>query len=68
MKPTQQQRILDYINEYGYISSLDAAKMGIMDLQGNIQALEKKGYSFNKNWCDNYKKYSFQEKQTVMVL
>lgn len=55
---TQQERILDFIDENGFITSLHAAKIGIMDLQGNIQALEKKGYKFEKVWTENHKTYS----------
>lgn len=68
MKKTQQQRILDYINTYGSITSLDASNMLILDLQGNIQQLEKKGYRFDKERVGSYKRYSLQTENVLALV
>ena len=45
-KPTQNKRILDYINEFGSITQLDALKdLGVMRLASRISDLRKQGYS-----------------------
>ncbi len=44
-KPTQNQRILDYISEFGSITQLDALKdLGVMRLASRISDLRKQGY------------------------
>ena len=44
-KPTQNQRILDYINEFGSITQLEALKdLGIMRLASRISDLKRLGY------------------------
>ena len=44
-KPTQNQRILDYIREFGSITQLDALKdLGVMRLASRISDLRKQGY------------------------
>ncbi len=44
-KPTQAQRVLDYIQEKGSITQLEALnECGIMRLASRISELKKKGY------------------------
>lgn len=44
-KPTQNQRILDYINEFGSITQMDALKdLGVMRLASRISDLKRLGY------------------------
>ena len=45
-KPTQNKRILEYINEFGSITQLDALRdIGVMRLASRISDLRKQGYS-----------------------
>jgi hypothetical protein len=45
-KPTQNERILDYIAEFGSITQLEALQdLGIMRLASRISDLKKQGYS-----------------------
>lgn len=45
-KPTQNQRILDYIEETGGITQLEALKeLGVMRLASRISDLRKRGYN-----------------------
>ena len=44
-KPTQNQRILEYIEEFGSITQLDAMKdLGVMRLASRISDLKRLGY------------------------
>lgn len=44
-KPTQNQRILDYIHEFGGITQLDALRdLGVMRLASRISDLKRLGY------------------------
>ena len=44
-KPTQNQRILEYIDEFGSITQLEALKdLGVMRLASRISDLRKQGY------------------------
>lgn len=44
-KPTQNQRILDYIAEFGSISQLEALRdLGVMRLASRISDLKRQGY------------------------
>ena len=44
-KPTQAQRVLEYIEQYGGITQLDALKeLGVMRLASRISELKKQGY------------------------
>ena len=44
-KPTQNERIIDYINEFGSITQLDALKdLGVMRLASRISDLRRLGY------------------------
>lgn len=62
-KQTQQELILNFCKRNSYITSLDAIKMYITDLQGQIKALERKGYKFDHVWAEgaHYKKYYLLE-------
>lgn len=51
MKANQKQRILDYIRQFGSITSKDAyVDLGITQLGARIDGLERDGYSFVKEW------------------
>lgn len=44
-KPTQNQRILDYISEFGSITQLEALQdLGVMRLASRISDLKRLGY------------------------
>ena len=50
-KKTQKERIIDYIIQFGSISSWEAYKdLGITQLGARIDELERDGYSFVKEW------------------
>lgn len=45
-KPTQNQRILDYINQFGSITQLEALRdLGVMRLASRISDLRRQGYN-----------------------
>lgn len=45
-KPTQNERILDYIAEFGSITQLEALRdLGVMRLASRISDLKRKGYT-----------------------
>ena len=45
-KPTQNKRILDYINEFGSITQLEALKeLGVMRLASRISDLKRQGHN-----------------------
>lgn len=70
-KPTIQDRVIDYMNEFDSITSLDAVRdLGNVRLSGTIFELRKKGYDIvtvdetSKNrWGDNttYARYYFKD-------
>lgn len=46
---TQKERVLDYMDEFGSISALEAFRdLGIMQLSARLVELEKEGHRFNK--------------------
>lgn len=46
---TQKERVLDYMDEFGSISALEAFRdLGIMQLSARLVELEKEGHHFNK--------------------
>ena len=48
MRATQAERILDYIDEFGSITQLDALRdLGCMRLASRISDLKRKGYVFD---------------------
>ena len=49
-KPTQNQRILDYIAEFGSITQLEALRdLGVMRLASRISDLRRLGYPITSN-------------------
>lgn len=49
MKKNQRQRILDYINETGSITALEAVReLGVLQLSSRLVELERDGIVFNK--------------------
>ena len=71
---TQRERVLDYINECGSITALEAVhELGITQLSARIVELEREGIRFHKETCfgrnrygdkTHWVKYSFQEEGT----
>ena len=44
-KPTQNERIIEYMKEYGGITQLDAIRdLGVMRLASRISDLKRRGY------------------------
>lgn len=66
MKKNQRERIVDYINEHGFITSYDAyAKLGITQLATRIKELKEiDGYRIITEWVykedTHYKKYKIE--------
>ena len=45
-KPTQNQRILDYIDQFGSITQLEALRdLGVMRLASRVSDLKRQGYA-----------------------
>lgn len=45
-RPTQNERILDYIDEFGSITQIEAMRdIGVMRLASRISDLKRKGYN-----------------------
>lgn len=58
MKATQKQRIIDYIKQFGSISSWEAyADLGITQLGARIDQLKKEGYEFETEWESKKNRY-----------
>lgn len=50
-RSTQAQRIVEYIDQNGFITRLDSSnKLFIFELSSRIISLEKKGWVFDKSW------------------
>jgi hypothetical protein len=50
MKATQTERVLEYIEQFGSITQLEALKdLGVMRLASRISDLKKKGYPISSN-------------------
>lgn len=48
MKKSQKQRILEYINKFGSITSLEAySELGITQLGARLDQLKREGYMFS---------------------
>ena len=70
-KPTQAQRVLDYIQEFGSITQLEALRdLGVMRLASRVSELKKNGYkivgekvSVSNRWGEKcyIKRYSLAE-------
>lgn len=51
MKITQRDRVINYIREFGSISSWEAYKdLGITQLATRIKELKEQGYEFKTEW------------------
>ena len=58
MKKTQRERVVDYIKDYGSITSLEAYKeLGITQLGARIFELKKRGYIFQKDRAKSLNRY-----------
>ena len=58
MKKTQKQRILDYIKEFGSITSLEAySELGITQLGARLDQLKREGYMFSTETEKGKNKY-----------
>ena len=58
MKTTQKDRILEYIRNFGSISSFEAyADLGITQLGARIDQLKKEGYEFKSEWVSNKNRF-----------
>ena len=58
MKITQKDRILQYIREFGSISSWEAyQELGITQLGARIDGLKKEGYEFRTEWENSTNRY-----------
>lgn len=59
MKITQKDRIINYIREYGSITSWEAYQdLGIMQLGARIDQLQKEGYEFRTEWEHKKNRYN----------
>lgn len=55
---TQKERIIDYINQFGSITSWQAYQdLGIMQLGARIDQLQKEGYVFKTEWEHKENRY-----------
>lgn len=58
MKVNQRQRIIDYINQFGSITSKDAYDdLGITQLATRIKELKEQGYKFETKWESGKNRY-----------
>ena len=58
MKISQKDRIINYIREFGSISSWEAySDLGITQLGARIDQLKKEGYEFRTEWESNKNRY-----------
>ena len=58
MKINQRQRIINYIREFGSITSWDAYKdLGITQLATRIKELKELGYEFETKWESSKNRY-----------
>lgn len=58
MKINQRQRIINYIREFGSITSLDAYKdLGITQLATRIKELKEQGYEIKTKWESSKNRY-----------
>lgn len=57
-KPNQNQRILDYIDEFGGITQLDAIRdLGCMRLASRISDLRRQGYNIESKFVPVKNRY-----------
>ena len=58
MKVNKRQRIIDYINQFGSITSKDAYDdLGITQLATRIKELKEQGYRFETKWESSKNRY-----------
>ena len=58
MKINQRDRIINYIREFGSITSLDAYKdLGVTQLGARIKELKQEGYEFRTEWESSKNRY-----------
>ena len=58
MKTNQRQRIIDYIREFGSITSKQAYDdLGITQLATRIKELKEQGYEFKTEWENSKNRY-----------
>lgn len=58
MKITQKDRILEYIRNFGSISSFEAySDLGITQLGARIDQLKKEGYEFTTEWVQKKNRF-----------
>lgn len=58
MKIPQKQRVINYIREFGSITSFEAyADLGITQLGARIDQLKKEGYEFRTEWESSKNRY-----------
>lgn len=58
MKVNQRQRIIDYIKQFGSITSKDAYDdLGITQLATRIKELKEQGYKFETKWESSKNRY-----------
>lgn len=58
MNMNQRQRIINYINQFGSITSKDAYDdLGITQLATRIKELKEQGYQFNTKWESGKNRY-----------
>lgn len=58
MKITQKDRIINYIRQFGSISSWEAySDLGITQLGARIDQLKKEGYEFKTEWESKKNRY-----------
>ena len=58
MKTTQKDRILEYIRNFGSISSFEAyANLGITQLGARIDQRKKEGYELKTEWESNINRF-----------
>ena len=58
MKITQKDRIINYMREFGSISSWEAySELGITQLGARIDQLQKDGYTFKTEWEQKKNRY-----------
>lgn len=58
MKKTQKEKVIDYINDFGSISSFEAYKdLGITQLGARIWELKKDGVEIRTRWKEIFNRY-----------
>lgn len=58
MRITQKDRIINYIRQFGSISSWEAySDLGITQLGARIDQLKKEGYEFKSEWVSNTNRF-----------